>query len=244
LRVWIAQQTAQWATLTLSGPQARAVLAELKLPLNIEARAFPHMHVCETELDGAPLRVRRASFTGELSFELEVAADRGEALWQRLMDLDGPHRITPIGMEALDILRVEKGFLEVGVDTDRETTPLEVGWGEAIDRKPEDFIGRRSLKRSGMQSAARLQLVGLLPTDPSLRIPAGTHALDPDGGTQGHVTSSCLSPHLGRSVALGRVRKGTARKGEQVILDIDGRRHPAVIADTGFYDPKGERLHV
>jgi sarcosine oxidase, subunit alpha len=244
LRVWIAQQTAQWATLTLSGPQARAVLAQLKLPVNIEAGAFPHTHVRETELDGAPLRVRRASFTGELSFELEIAADRGEVLWQRLMALHGPHRVVPIGMEALDILRVEKGFLEVGVDTDRETTPLEIGWGEAIDRKPEDFIGRRSLKRPATQSAARLQLVGLLPMDPNLRIPVGTHALDPEGGTQGYVTSSCLSPHLGRSVALGRVRRGRVRKGEQVILDIAGRHHPAVIADTGFYDPKGERLHV
>ena len=147
-------------------------------------------------------------------------------------------------MEALDILRVEKGFLEVGADTDGDTSALDVGWGAAIEKKPEDFIGRRSLARPALQSTARLQLVGLLPSDPMLEIPVGTHALDADGDIDGHVTSSCMSPHLGRSIAMGRVRAGTARKGENVSLDIGGRRHAAAIVDTGFYDPKGERLHA
>ena len=244
LRVWIAQQTAQWATLTLSGPKARAVLAQLKLPLDLDPRAFPHMRMAETEFEGAAMRVRRASFTGELSFEIDVAADRGDALWRRLMDLGAPHGITALGMEALDVLRVEKGFLEVGADTDGDTSPLDVGWGAAIDKKPGDFIGRRSLRRPAMQSATRLQLVGLLPTDPNLRIPVGTHAVDAAGDIDGHVTSSCMSPHLKRSVALARVRSGSARNGQTVLLDIGGRRHPAVIGNTAFYDPKGERLHV
>jgi sarcosine oxidase subunit alpha len=244
LRTCIAQQTAQWATLTLSGPKARGVLAQLNLPLDLGARAFPHMRVCETEFEGAALRVRRTSFTGELSFEIDVAADLGDALWRRLADLGAAHGITPIGMEALDILRVEKGFLEVGADTDGDTSALDVGWGAAIEKKPEDFIGRRSLARPALQSTARLQLVGLLPSDPTLEIPVGTHALDANGDIDGHVTSSCMSPHLGRSIAMGRVRAGTARKGENVSLDIDGRRHAAAIVDTGFYDPKGERLHA
>jgi sarcosine oxidase subunit alpha len=94
-----------------------------------------------------------------------------------------------------------------------------------------------------MQSAARLQLVGLLPADPQLQIPVGTHALDAAGDIDGHVTSSCMSPHLRRSVALARMRSGSARMGQAVMLDIGGRRHPAVIGRTAFYDPKGERLH-
>jgi sarcosine oxidase subunit alpha len=211
LRTWIAQQTAQWATLTLSGPRARAVLTQLNLPVDLDARAFPHMRVCETEFEGTALRVRRASFTGELSFEIDVAADLAEALWRRLIDIGTPHGITPIGLEALDVLRVEKGFLEVGADTDGDTSPLDVGWGRAIDNKADDFIGRRSLARPAMQSTARLQLVGLLPSDSRLEIPVGTHALGPKDEVDGHVTSSCMSPHLGRSVALGRVRAGTTR---------------------------------
>ena len=244
LRVWVAQQTAQWATLTLSGPKARDVLAQLNLPVNLEAHAFPHMHLCETEFEGTALRVRRASFTGELSFELDVAADLGDALWRHLIDLGMAYGITPIGMEALDILRVEKGFLEVGADTDGDTSPLDVGWGAAIDKKPEDFIGRRSLQRPAMQSTARLQLVGLQPKDPGLSVPVGTHALNLKGDIDGHVTSSCMSPHLGRSVAMGRVCSGRAREGQTVILDIGGVRHPAAIVDAAFYDPNGERLNA
>jgi sarcosine oxidase subunit alpha len=244
MHVWIAQQTAQWATLTLSGPKARAVLEQLRLPVNLDGQAFPHMHTRETEFEGAAIRLRRASFTGELSFEIDVAADRGDALWCRLLKLGAPHGITPIGMEALDVLRVEKGFLEVGADTDGDTSPLDVGWSGAISKKTEDFIGRRSLRRPAMQSAARLQLVGLLPTDPNLRIPVGTHAIGAAGDIDGHVTSSCMSPHLKRWVALARVRSGSARLGQSVILDIDGGRHSALIGTTAFYDPKGERLRV
>jgi sarcosine oxidase subunit alpha len=244
LRVWVAQQTAQWATLTLSGPKARDVLVQLKLPVDLDARAFPHMRVCETEFEGVLVRLRRASFTGELSFELDVPADLGDALWRHLLDLGTALGITPIGMEALDLLRVEKGFLEVGADTDGDTSPLDVGWGAAIDRKREDFIGRRSLERPAMQSSARLQLVGLLPTDPALGIPVGTHALNAEGDIDGHVTSSCMSPHLGRSVAMARLRFGSARKGQTAILDISGRHHPAMIVDRSFYDPHGERLNV
>jgi sarcosine oxidase subunit alpha len=244
LRVYIAQQTAQWATLTLSGPRARDVLAQLGLPLDLSARAFAHMRICETAFEGAIVRVRRASFTGELSFELDVPADLGDALWRRLIDIGAVHGITPIGMEALDVLRVEKGFLEVGADTDGDTSPLDVGWGAVIAKKPEDFIGRRSLDRPAMRSAARLQLVGLLPVDPNVRIPVGTHAVDLAGNIDGHVTSSCVSPHLGRPVALARVRGGIQRKGQTVSLDIAGRRHSAALVDPAFYDPHGERLNV
>ena len=244
LRVWVAQQTAQWATLTLLGPRARDVLTQLKLPVDLDPRAFPHMRLCETDFERAKIRVRRASFTGELSFELDVPADLGDALWRHLIQLGAAHAITPIGMEALDVLRIEKGFLEVSVDTDGETSPLDVGWGVALDRKAEDFIGRRSLQRPAMQSIARPQLVGLLPAEPGLRIPVGTHAFGPAGDVDGHVTSSCMSPHLGRSVALARIISGTSRKGQTVSLDIGGRQHPAVIVDTAFYDPKGERLRV
>ncbi len=244
LRVWIAQQTPQWATLTLSGPEARSVLAQLRLPVDLDARAFPHMRLYETTYEGAPIRLRRTSFSGELSFEIDIAADLGDALWSRLMELGATQGITPLGLEALDVLRTEKGFLEVGVDTDGDTSPLDVGWGAVIDRKPEDFIGRRSLRRPAMQAPGRLQLVGLLPTDPSLQIPVGTHALDAQGEIDGHVTSSCMSPHLQRSVALARVRSGSTRLGQNVILDIDGVRHPAMISQKAFYDPKGERLHV
>jgi len=147
-------------------------------------------------------------------------------------------------MEALDVLRTEKGFWEVGVDTDGDTTGPDMGWGTVIERKPADFIGRRSLKRPAMQAPDRLQLVGLLPLDPQLEVPVGVHALGQSGVVEGHVTSGCLSPHLARCIALGRVRAGHARKGERVSLDIEGPQHAAVIVDTAFFDPQGARMHA
>jgi sarcosine oxidase subunit alpha len=242
LRVWIAQQTAQWATLTLSGPNARRVLSGLRLDLDLGTAAFPHMRIHATRFEGFEVRVRRASFTGELSFELDVPAECAGALWDRLLELGRAFDIMPLGMEALDRLRIEKGFLEVGVDTDGETSPLDVGWATAVARKSEDFIGRRSLARSAFQAPGRLQLVGLVPLDLGLHIPVGAHAIAAGGEIEGHVTSSCVSPHVGRSVALAMIRSGATRKGETLTLDIEGRHFPATIVDTGFFDPGGERL--
>jgi sarcosine oxidase subunit alpha len=242
LDVRIVPQTAQWATLTVSGPRSRDVVARLDPGIDLSAQAFPHMHFREGRHDGAPMRVRRASFTGEMSFELDVPADRADALWSRLIDLGAADGITALGMEALDILRVEKGFLEVGVDTDGETTPLDVGWGAAIAKKPDDFVGRRSLQREAQVRADRLQLVGLLPEDPLVVVPVGAHAVDGDGHAIGHVTSSCRSPTLQRCVAMGRVRAGAQRMGEIIAIDVDGVRYRVRIVDRAFYDPKGARL--
>lgn len=244
LDVQLAQQTAQWATLTVSGPESREIVARLGLELDLSPQAFPHMHLRRVELDGIPLRVGRVSFGGELSFELNIGADYAEALWRRLLEAGAPRGITPLGMEALDVLRVEKGFLEVGVDTDGETCPLDVGWAAAIGKKPADFIGRRSLMREHMQRSDRLQLVGLRPVAEQLPVPVGAHTLDEAGRAIGHITSSCLSPNLNRSLALAMVRGGAARHGQLVEIDIEGRRHPAMIGAPSYYDPQGERLNA
>ena len=94
------------------------------------------MRVCETTFEGAPIRLRRGELLPRprLRFEIDVAADLGDALWCRLMELGATHGITPLGLEALDVLRIEKGFLEVGVDTEADTSPLDVGWGAVIEQ--------------------------------------------------------------------------------------------------------------
>ncbi|MCG8401788.1 MAG: sarcosine oxidase subunit alpha family protein, partial [Firmicutes bacterium] len=139
----IAPVTAQWATLTVSGPRARAVLQRCPIDVDISAAALPHLSFTQGHFGGAPLRLFRVSFTGESSFELNVPAAYADALWQQLMLAGDSEGITPLGMEALNRLRIEKGFLEVGVDTDNDTTALDVGWAGAIDKKSADFLGRR-----------------------------------------------------------------------------------------------------
>lgn len=243
LQVYVTPQTGQWATLALSGPKARQVLERLDLSVDLSADAFPHMTFRETDWHGIPLRLFRVSFTGELCFELNIPADQADRLWDRLMAAGAGDEITPLGMEALDVLRVEKGFLEVGVDTDGATTPLDVGWGVPISKKPDDFLGRRSLERPHNQATGREQLVGFQGADPALLIPVGTHLVSSDGAVVGHVTSSTVSPTLRQSVGMALVKDGAHHYGASFAVSVGGQSVHLTLTKPGHYDPKGERLN-
>jgi sarcosine oxidase subunit alpha len=240
--------TTQWATATLSGPNARAILQKLDSDIAFEAESFPHMHYREGQLGGAGARVLRASFTGEVSFELSVPARFGLSLWQTLMAAGKGLGITPLGVESLMMLRTEKGYLHVGADTDGSTNPLDVGWAVPIKKKVDDFIGRRSLSRPNDVRPERLQFVGLEPLDRSQLLPVGGHViesnrLNPPQRSQGYVTSSCFSHTLHKSIALGIVAGGQQRTGEQVSVCSNGDIFAATIVSPTHFDPKGERLH-
>lgn len=244
LDVLVTPQTSQWATLTVSGPRSRAIVSRLGLALDLSSDAFGHMELRQSMLEGVPLRILRVSFSGELSYELNVPADHAESLWQLLLRVGASDGLTPLGMEALDVLRVEKGYLEAGVDTDGETTPLDVGWAAAIARKPDDFLGRRSLSRNANRREQRRQLVGLRMNDANRLAPAGTHLFSSRGELLGHVTSSCVSPTLDQSIGLALVHGGQQRLGESIHADIGGRRFDGQLVDAAFYDPAGERLRA
>jgi sarcosine oxidase subunit alpha len=147
-------------------------------------------------------------------------------------------------MEALDVLRTEKGYLEVGVDTDVTTSPLDVGWAVPISKKPADFIGKRSLSRSNDLRQDRLQLVGLIPRDVRQFIPVGSHIINRDGGhAEGHVTSSCISPTLQCSIAMAMLESGHRRRGEVIMVDVENRQYEAEVSPLSFFDPACERLN-
>ncbi|HEV7383394.1 MAG TPA: sarcosine oxidase subunit alpha family protein [Phenylobacterium sp.] len=246
LQVITAPITTAWAVLTLSGPKARAVLASLVCGMDLAPEAFPHMSFREGEAAGAPVRVFRVSFTGETSYEIHAPAAEGPALWERLVDAGRAHGLEPVGVEAWMLLRTEKGYLHMGADTDGSTAPDDIGWGR-VTRRKGDFVGKRSLTRPENLRADRLQFVGLEALEGGVVLPVGAHVLgDPAAGgvrQQGYVTSSGLSPALGRGVALGMVRGGRARVGELVTLSAGDRRFRARITAPGAYDPEGARLH-
>ena len=243
LDVVILPVTTQWATLTVSGPEAAGVLRQAGA--EIDPTSFPHMSFREGTVADLPARVLRASFTGEASYEISVAADDAAALTGALADAGRGSGLTPIGVEALMILRTEKGYLHVGVDTDGTTLPDDVGMAGSIARKASDFIGRRSLLRADAVRGDRLQLVGLRSEGGVL--PVGAHVLRDDavpGPIDGYVTSSHNSPTLGFPVALGLVRAGRTRVGERITLYDMGARHGATIVDPVFVDKAGERLRA
>jgi len=249
LDVLIHNATTQWATLTVGGPKSRDVITALLPDVDLSAESFPHMSALEGEIENLPRnipwRLMRVSFTGEVSFELSVPANYALAAWEQLLQAGKPFNITPLGMEALDVLRTEKGFLEVGVDTDISTSPLDVGWAVPIAKKKADFIGKRSLARPNDKREDRLQLVGLKPSNMKQFIPVGSHIITREGlKPEGHVTSSCISPALGHSIAMAMLESGQARQGEMIVIDVDKQHFDAEVVPLGFYDPKGQRINA
>jgi sarcosine oxidase subunit alpha len=248
LDVHIADVTSAWATFAVAGPRSREILRQLSGDIDLSATGFPHMAVRLGLIEGVPCRLLRVSFSGELQFEISVPSSYGEALWQRLMKASKASEGTPVGIEAWLRLRLEKGHLHVGSDTDGTTTPDDVGFGNAIARKKEDFVGRRSLSRLAMRRADREQLVGLSATSPSDALPVGAclftgNSFKPPMFKEGRVTSSCFSPVLNAPLALAMVRAGRSRFGERISVYAEGAVWQATICRPVFYDPKNERLH-
>jgi len=247
LKVYLTSVTEQFAVATLAGPKARDLLAELSDGIDLGRDAFPFMSWRDGTVAGLPARVVRVSFTGELSYEINVAAGHGRALWRALMERGAAYGITPFGTEAMHVLRAEKGFIMVGQETDGTVTPLDLGMDWILSKK-KDYLGRRSLARSAMSDPERKRLVGLKTEDPALVLPEGAQIVpEPSAGLPapmiGHVTSSYWSPALDRSIALALVRGGRSREPGTVYVPLDGKPVPAEICDPVFYDPEGERLH-
>ena len=249
LRVFATSVTEQWAVAALCGPGSRDVLATLTDDIDLDTAAFPFMSVRTGHVAGVPARVFRISFTGELTYELNVAADHGLALWRALMMAGAAHDVAPFGTEAMHVLRAEKGFIIVGQETDGTVAPDDLGLGWAVSRR-KDFIGRRSLSLPGLTDANRKQLVGLLPEDAGIVLPEGAQIVAapraaPPMQAIGHVTSSYHSATLGRSFALALLRRGRARTGEMVhVALLDGRCVAAAVTAPAFYDTEGERMRA
>jgi sarcosine oxidase, subunit alpha len=233
LDVFCTSLTEEFANLTLVGPGARQVLAALAPRLDLAA--FPFMAMREADVAGIPARVFRISFSGELSYELNVPAASGAALWERLIDAGA----TPYGTETMHVLRAEKGYFMVGQETDGSVTPLDLG----IAVKPDDFLGRRSLSRPDTARTDRKQLVGLLPDDPNIVLLEGAQLVgEPRSTTMiGHMTSSYFGARIGRGFALALVAGGRDLHGEPIWAWHDGSTTPAVICSPVFYDPEGRR---
>src|SRR5439155_12081852 len=214
LDVFCASVTEEWANATLVGPRAREVMTLLAPDLALDPAGFPHMTMREAEIAGIPARIFRVSFSGELSYEINVPADCGLTLWERLIETGEAYGIAPYGTEAMHVLRAEKGYIIVGQETDGSVTPVDLGLNALVSRDPShpkgDFLGRRSLARSDTARADRKQLVGLLPDNPENILPEGAQLVAQLGGSPpvpmiGHVTSSYFGTRIGRSFALALV---------------------------------------
>jgi sarcosine oxidase subunit alpha len=251
LDVHMVSVTDKWAQFSIAGPHSRAVVEKLADdPAAVSNEAFPYM-ACGalTICGGVAARLFRISFSGELAYELAVPASFGDSLVRAIMAAGKQYGITPYGLEALNVLRIEKGHL-TGNELNGQTTAADVGLGKMVSAK-KDCIGKTMAQRPGMVSAERSVLAGFRPVDRKLQLTAGAHFIGVGkeantANNEGWMTSVCWSPVLGHSIGLGFIRNGPQRHGETVraVDHVRGTDIEVEIVSPHFHDPAGERLRA
>jgi sarcosine oxidase subunit alpha len=244
--VYIHNATAQYATLTVSGPNAKVLLEALDLGASLDDASLPHMAITHGRFGGEEVRIARVSFTGDRSYEVSIRADRAEALWARMQQEGRALEAVTIGLEALMILRAEKGYIVIGKDTDGNTMPHDLGVTGPRQKRVAEFVGRRSLFTEEGLRTDRKQLVGLAVAEGEAPLGTGAHGIERTGGTKrslGYVTSSYFSPTLGRPIALGLIEAGASRHDEVIDIQHLGMLRRATITAPCALDPAGDRLN-
>ncbi|MDE3027109.1 MAG: sarcosine oxidase subunit alpha family protein [Paracoccaceae bacterium] len=237
--------TEQWAQFAIAGPKSRELLNSL-LDEPVTDEAFPFMACGEVVVKGVHARLFRISFSGEHAYELAVPARYGNALFRDLVARAETLGGGAYGMEALNVLRIEKGLI-THAEIHGRTTASDIGAAKMISAK-KDCIGKAAAQRPGMIASEREQLVGLRPIDHTKQIGAGAHLFKPaDAATrsndQGYITSVCWSPTLNTYLGLAFLKNGRARLHEEVRV-VDHLRKAdviCVVVDPVFFDPKGDR---
>jgi len=238
--------TEQWAQFAIAGPRARDLLNSM-LPEPLDDAAFPFMGCGTIDIRGLTARLFRISFSGEVGYEIAVPARYGDGLFRDLVaraeSMDG----AAYGMEALNVLRVEKGFI-THAEIHGRTTAFDIGMQAMVSAK-KDCIGKAASQRPGMNGSEREQLVGLRPVQPMQEIGAGAHlfakgAEPVSANDEGYVTSVAWSPTLKSWLGLGFLKNGRARHGEIVRLydHLRGKDVACEVVHPVFLDPEGGRM--
>jgi methylglutamate dehydrogenase subunit C len=244
--VQLASVTEQWAQFSVAGPKARD-LVNAMLDEAVSDATMPYMGCASVRVAGVAGRLFRISFSGEHAYEIAVPSRFGAALWRLLVAQAEAMGGGAYGMEALNVLRIEKGFI-THAEIDGRATAFDIGMARMVSAK-KDCIGKAASQRPGLMEEDRPQLVGLRPVDPQAEIGAGAHLFDRGAeavrvNAQGHVTSVGYSPTMGSWLALGFLKRGRARQGEVVRLvdHLRARDVACEVCDPVFFDPEGGRL--
>jgi sarcosine oxidase subunit alpha len=243
-QVHVTPLTTAYASINVAGPSSRELLSRLVDGVDLSAEAFPYMRVRTGRIAGVQdCLLWRIGFTGELSYEIHVPASYGRYVWETLLETGIDLGVAPFGVEAQRILRLEKGHLIVGQDTDGLTKASSAGLDWLVKLDKDDFAGKVELMwaDAGLDEAARL--VALQPVNPAVVPPEASQIVRSDGLIGGRITSSRWSPELRRAICLGQVAPDLAAPGTVVTVQLpDGRRiDAAVMPELAFVDAEGER---
>ena len=237
LRVHVLDRTMSLAAINVTGPLAGELLR--RAGLAEPPRFLGHERA---EVAGVPCHVMRLSFTGEAAWELHHPIDRSVELWHALLELGEPLGVRPHGLQALFALRLEKGHVIVGMDTDLDATPRRLGMDWATRMEKPFFIGRAALERTAKLPDRRrwmgFTMASVDPDGAPLPAPVEGAPIWVGDDIVGNVTGSWASPVLGRTVLLGWQRRTPFAER----VTIEGRE--AVVSPTPFYDPEGHRARA
>ena len=239
----VTDVTAGLGVLSVTGPQARALLGELT-DADLSDSGFPFARARKIDVGWATVLALRISFAGELGWELYVSTESLRVLHGQILDAGADYGLRPAGYHALDALRAEKGFIHWGADAGPADRPAEVGLERTLaPDKADDFVGGAALRTAG---PPRRRLVPLLLADPQPWLHGGETVLH-EGRIVGRVTSGAFGHTLGAAVGLASIEGGPAVveqivAAEDVEVEIATERVPARLAERPFYDPEGRRL--
>ena len=239
--VTVTDVTEAWAAIVVAGPQSRNVLGQvLGTAWQGKIAALAHMDFADGQFGGADLRVLRASFSGELAFELHCRPASAVSLWEALIGAG----LAPYGLEALDILRVEKGYL-VSAELNGQTTPLDLGM-EGLVKRGNRCLGRELLDRPAFHETSRPRLVGLRAIDGRAQFLAGAQLTTEAAPTRpcGYITSSVFSPALGEWLGLALLARDRATVGALLTArdPLRGCDTSVRVVSPVHFDPSSDRM--
>jgi glycine cleavage system aminomethyltransferase T len=245
LDVRFGSVTEQWAQFAVAGPKSRDLLNSI-LDQGIDGESWPFMACGDVQISGVAGRLFRISFSGEHAYEIAVPSRYGASLFRQLCAQAEAMGGGVYGMEALNVLRIEKGFITHS-EIHGRVNAADIGFGRMVSQK-KDCIGNTASQRPDVVGGEREQLVGLKPIDPKGKLTAGAH-LFVDGADavrvndQGYVTSVCYSPTLGHDLALGFLLDGHNRHGEtvQLVDHLRGVETVCEVCHPVFLDPDNTR---
>ena len=244
LDVRFTSVTEQWAQFAVAGPQSRALLNDV-LDAPLENETWPFMACGDVRIGGVNGRLFRISFSGEHAYEVAVPARYGESLYKNLVTAAQKRGGGAYGMEALNVLRIEKGHI-THAEIHGRTTAFDIGFGKMVSAK-KDCIGKTMSEREGLMDTDREQLVGLRALDGG-EITAGAHVFDAGAepvrvNGQGYVTSAAFSPTLGQGIGLAFIKNAPARHGEvmEMVDHMRGIKTRVELCNPVFVDPEGGR---
>jgi aminomethyltransferase len=222
----------------VQGPKSRDILQAIANQ-DLANEAFPYYTFREdVEIAGIPVFMTRLGYTAELGYELWVDADRALDLWDAVVQAGEPLGMKVIGMVALDLFRIEGGFIIGGVEYDPTVSPYECGLGWSVDLDKGDFQGKEALARDREETQLRLTSVVLEAAGDE----ASGAPIAVDGDEVGLVTQAVVSPYLGgKTLGLAKIRKGLNSPGQRIEAQVGDQRVGGEVVSHPVYDPERKR---